>query len=208
MAHEIRNPLMSLGGFASRLKRKLPEVAELGIIVQESERLEKILGRIEDYLKPVEMHPTECSVNRTITEALRLLSDELGEEGISLELELSPELPPAYADQGIFMQVLIDVVRKTLRVMNKKERITIGTSEGNQNIHIYVRAPVSGVKIKDPEHLLLPFGEDDFSLAVCFRMLRAMGGFVSLKQEKDTVVFSATLLKASLPNTDDGTRAG
>lgn len=196
MAHEIRNPLMSLGGFARRLKSKLPEVAELGIIMRESERLEKILGRIEDYLRPIDMHPTECSVNRSVTESLLLISEELGVEGISLELELAPELPPAYADCGILMQALIDVVRKAFRVMKKKEKITIGTLEGNRNIHVYVRAPVLGVKIKDPEHLFMPFGDDDFSLAACFRTLRAMGGYVSLKQEEDAVLFSATLPKA------------
>jgi hypothetical protein len=128
-----------------------------------------------------------------------LLSDELSVEGISLELELAPELHPAYADCGILMQALIDVVRKAFRLMNKKERITIGTLERNGNIHVYVRAPVLGVKIKEPEHLLMPFGEDDFSMAACFRTLRAMGGYISLKQEENAVVFSATLPRAPHP---------
>jgi signal transduction histidine kinase len=52
MAHEIRNPLMAIGGFARRLQAKNPDSFELEIIVQESSRLEQILKRIESYLRP------------------------------------------------------------------------------------------------------------------------------------------------------------
>ena len=55
VAHEIRNPLVSIGGFARRLKKKYPDLRESDIILRESGRLEKILDRIRNYLKPVEL---------------------------------------------------------------------------------------------------------------------------------------------------------
>jgi hypothetical protein len=53
MAHEIRNPLMSIGGFAWRLRKKIPDLHEAEIIVQESSRLEEILLRIEPISSPL-----------------------------------------------------------------------------------------------------------------------------------------------------------
>ncbi|UCG12875.1 MAG: response regulator, partial [Deltaproteobacteria bacterium] len=52
VSHEIRNPLVSIGGFARRLQRKFPGLSECDIILRETQRLEKMLDRIRNYLKP------------------------------------------------------------------------------------------------------------------------------------------------------------
>jgi PAS domain S-box-containing protein len=196
MAHEIRNPLMSIGGFARRLQKMFPQVPEIGIIVQESVRLEGILKRIENYLKPVEMRPRECSVNSIIKDALELISPELERDGIRVTLTLAPELPFAYVDPGILIQVIVNVIHNAAKVMRKDGKITIETSESDQNVHITVGAPIRE-KIKDPEHVFMPFGEnrEEISVPICFRLLRSMGGNFSLTQEGNAVVFAAALLK-------------
>ncbi len=198
VAHEIRNPLMSIGGFAKRLKKKHPDISEIDIIVRESERLERILDRISHYLKPVEMRPSECSVKEIIEESLDFLSPELKREGVTLERDYAPDMPPVYVDPGVLMQILINMIRNAVKIMDKKGKITIETLESDQNIVVYIRAPVSGVKIKDPEHLLMPFSEEDqnISVPICFRLLKGMGGSLTLRQEKDAVLFAASLLKS------------
>lgn len=205
MAHEIRNPLMSIGGFANRLQRKMPEDPEVKIIVEESTRLEEILRRIENYLKPVELRPRECSVNDIIAEAIDLLSPELNREGVILKLDLARQLPLAYVDPAVLIQVLVNVVHNAAKVMRKEGRITIETFESDHNVHISVRTPLRG-KIKDPEHVFIPFGEnqEEISVPICFRLLRGMGGFFSLTQEDDTVVFAASLLKVLHPSAEAG----
>jgi hypothetical protein len=52
--------------------------------------------------------------------------------------------------------------------------------------------------INDPEHIFIPFGEDDKSISVpiYFRLLRGMGGHPSLMEENGSVIFAAVLLKA------------
>lgn len=197
MAHEIRNPLMAIGGFARRLQKKMPELPEAKVIAQESGRLEEILRRIETYLKPVELRPTECSVNGIIKEAIDLISPELERDGIELNVDLAPELPLAYVDPGILIHVIVNVVHNAAKVMQKEGRITIETFSSDQNIHIYIRAPLHA-GIKDPERIFIPFGEGrkEISVPICFRLLRGMGGHLSLMQENDSVVFAASLLKA------------
>ncbi|MHC1744306.1 MAG: PAS domain S-box protein [Syntrophobacteraceae bacterium] len=198
MAHEFRNPLMSLGGFARRLSKRLPDDGEVAIIVKESARLETILKRIEDYLRPVEMRPRKCSVNAIIVEAVALLSPELDGESVKLAMSLGESIPPAYVDPAVLIQVIVNVIHNAANVMRRDGKVEIETFESDQHVHIVVRAPLRS-KIKDPEHVFIPFGETrgEVSVPICFKLLRGMGGELVLAQEDDVVVFSASLLKAS-----------
>ncbi len=198
MAHEIRNPLTAIGGFARRLQAKNPDSSELGIILQESSRLEQILKRIENYLRPVELRPKECSVNEIINEAVELISPEIEREGLNIEMRLAPALALAYVDPAVLIQVLINVVHNAAKVMRKDGKITIESFETDQNVHVSVKAPLQH-EIKDPEHIFTPFvGETgkEISVPICFRIIRGMGGQLSLMQQGESVVFAASLLKA------------
>ena len=119
VAHEIRNPLTAIGGFARRLQTKNPDSTELAIIVQESSRLEQILKRIENYLRPVELRSRECSVNEIIMKPIGLISPKLNQEGVSIETRLAPDLPPAYVDPAVLIQVLINVIHNAAKVTRK-----------------------------------------------------------------------------------------
>ena len=98
VAHEIRNPLVSIGGFAKRLKRKFPDLPEGDIILRESQRLEKILQRIMEYLRPMEFICGDCSANNVLTECLELLGPDMGHGGIKGRLNLDSYLSPVYVD--------------------------------------------------------------------------------------------------------------
>ncbi|MGA2402663.1 MAG: PAS domain S-box protein [Syntrophobacteraceae bacterium] len=197
VAHEIRNPLTAIGGFARRLQTKNPDSTELAIIVQESSRLEQILKRIENYLRPVELRSRECSVNEIISEAVEITSPQLNREGVSIELRLAPELPPAYVDPAVLIQILINVIHNAVKVTRKDGKITIESFETDQNVHVSVQAPLQR-EINDPENIFIPFGENrkEISVPICFRLLRGMGGQLSMVQQDESVVFAASLLKA------------
>jgi PAS domain S-box-containing protein len=92
VAHEIRNPLVSIGGFARRLRQKFPDSAECEIILRESERLERILSRIGDYLRPAELHFQQCSINTLVSECTDLLALELKRRQVTCRLDLNTEL--------------------------------------------------------------------------------------------------------------------
>ena len=196
VAHEIRNPLMSLGGFAVRLQKKFPDLPEVDIILKESRRLEKILDRIRDYLRPVAMRPRECAVNTVVAECVGLLAPDLEPERSMWQLELAPELPPAYVDHDVLAEVIINVIRHSAKAMDKQGVLIIRTYEGEQSIHIDFRSPVSEHKlIKDPELLLLPFEEGDATggVPLSYRLLKGMGGILSFVQDGRDMLFTVSL---------------
>jgi PAS domain S-box-containing protein len=197
VAHEIRNPLVSIGGFAQRLKKKQPDLAEGEIILKESKRLERILDRIRDYLKPVDIRPRLCSVNELVNYCTELLKIEFEQRQAKCSLELKKSIPLIQADPDILTQILITLIRTALESMAEGETLAIKSLESDRNVQVTLRNRVPASKFKNPEELLLPFDEEGESLGLplCYKLLRKMGGILSCEREPNELVFIASLPK-------------
>ena len=199
VAHQIRNPLVSIGGFALRLQKELPDVPEIQIILNEAQRLEEILDRIRNYLKPVEIRPQECSVNSVITECVNLLSPETEKRGLTCQLELSPGLPDVYLDPGMLAQVFVNLVRNAARAMGRGGTLIIESFESDENLYIDFKNQTLGQKIKDPEQLFLPFDEGgpNIGLPFSYQLVKNMGGLLSFAQDDQYTTFTVILPKSA-----------
>ncbi len=201
VAHEIRNPLTSLGGFAQRLKQKYPDSYECDIIINETQRLENILSRIRNYLEPVEIYPKECSINAIITNCVHLLSPETESREVKCVLNLGTELPVAYVDPEILAQIIINLIRNATGAAEKGGTLFIKSFESEQDLYIEFKNRVSDLKHEDPETLFMPFAEGGKSvgLPLCYRLLKDMGGLLSFVQNQDFMVFTVSLPKTVQP---------
>jgi len=198
VAHEIRNPLVAIGGFARRLRQKQPELAEGEIILKESRRLEQILDRIRNYLKPVDVQSRPCSVNDAIQYAREMMAHELEREQTECLLALDASLPMIQADPDILTEILIKLMRNALNAMDWGETLTIQSSETERNVQITLRTRVPDKKFRNLEELLLPFDEggEQLGLPLCYRRLRDLGGHLGCEREGDEMVFTVSLPKS------------
>ncbi len=199
VAHEIRNPLVSIGGFANRLKQKYPTAHESEIILKESKRLEKILSRIKNYLEPVEMHPTDCSINQVLTDCLQLMSPEMKAKRLKHSLSLSEGLPTAYVDPAILAQIFINLIRNAMEDSKEGEILCIKTFETDHDLQIEFKSQAHEARYEDNETLFMPFSEGGRSvgLPLCHRLLKEMGGHLSFARKQDFRVFTVSLTKAA-----------
>lgn len=197
VAHEIRNPLVSIGGFARRLKQKSPNLPECDIILQECRRLEKILTRIRDYLKPVEIHTRECSINAIIEDTVKLLSPEMELRKVVCHLDLASDLPLVQSDPDILTQIFVNLILNAAAAMNQGGVIEIKTLEGNRDLLTQFRNTAPDRPVQEPDLLFMPFSEggESIGLPLCYRKLEDMGGLLSCTQEKGFMVFTVSLPK-------------
>ena len=197
VAHEIRNPLVSIGGFARRLQNKFSDLPECDIILKESQRLERILARIKNYLEPVEIRFQECSVNEIIIDCLELLSPEAERRRVRCRLDLDPKLSAVYSDPSILAQIFINLILNATEAMQKGGNLHIRTFEIDKDIQIQFKNKTDRQKVKQPELLFMPFAEGGKSigLPLSYRLLKDMGGLLSLAQEQDWMIFTVSLPK-------------
>lgn len=198
VAHEIRNPLVSIGGFARRLQKKFKDLHEIDIILREVKRLEDLLARLRNYLSPVDIQLKKCSVNAIIKDCLGLLFPDTERKRVLCQLDLDSRQSVIYSDTDILTQIFINLIRNASEAMSEGGVLFIRTLEDNQNLYIEFKNRVSALKIKDPEILFMPFSEggQSIGLPLSYRLLKNMGGNLSFTEEKDHVTFTVSLNKS------------
>jgi len=183
VAHEIRNPLMAIGGFAKRLTRKMPELEEAAIILEEAERLERFLNRIRDYLNPVRQHPVPISLDSVVQNCLALLAPELTGSGVTPRLALQAAAVVVEEDPDILAQVVINLIRFTLTALPPQGEMWLVAHSGEGFVHLEIGGDQAH-PVADAEKVFLPFddGGETIGLPVCFRLMRTMGGSMRFEQ--------------------------
>lgn len=197
VAHEIRNPLVSIGGFARRLQKKYPDSSEAQIILHETERLEIILNRLNEYLRPVDLKPRQCHVNAILNDSLALLAPQLEKEKVLIRLELQSDLPTAHVDPAILTQVFVAMIRNGVEIMGTEREITLRTYQGEHNVYVDMTGPVAQKRMLDPELMLLPFenGAKGTGISSSFKLLKDMGGSLSFSTQGTDAKFTISLVK-------------
>ncbi len=118
VSHEIKNPLMVIGGLANQVERRLPDdpatQEKLRIIQNEVKRLESFLGELRDFLRPAPPNKQVIDLNQVILEVQALMEEAIRGKGISLENRLDPNLPPIEADPNQLKQVLLNLVKNAM----------------------------------------------------------------------------------------------
>jgi C4-dicarboxylate-specific signal transduction histidine kinase len=197
VAHEFGNPLVSIGGFARRLQKKYPDSAEAAIILSETQRLETVLNRLRNYLRPVDMRPRECHVDIILSDSVALLRQELERNKVRVHMDLYPNLPMAHVDPSILAYVFVAMIRNAVGMMDLEKEIIIKTYVGEHNVYVDMVTPITGRKPWDPELMLLPFeeGGEGKGISSTFKLLKDMGGALSFSRNDSNAVFTVSLIK-------------
>jgi signal transduction histidine kinase len=197
VAHGIRNPLVSIGGFARRLRKRFSELPEGDIILKESERLENLVKRIAEYLRPVEVTYGDCSINDVIADCVKRVASEMEEKNLRYNLKLAPSLSAISIDKEILARIFTDLIRNAEREMDKGGALDIRTYESDNNHHIEFKNSCLKEKMIDLEPFFLPFNTSDTEsgLTLSYRLLKTMGGLLSYSHGEKEMIFTVSLPK-------------
>ena len=165
IAHEIRNPLVTMGGYAKRIIKFSTEnntdikniINSADIILEESERLEKILSNVMDFTKPFKYIKEFNDVNDIIRDTYKLLRNVLAEKNIKVNMNLAENLPKVKSDFNQLKQVFLNLFQNAMDATPSGGKISIVSNSDNSYIIIKVRDSGTGIQIKDPGTIFEPF---------------------------------------------------
>jgi signal transduction histidine kinase len=131
VAHEIRNPLTSIGGFARRLNKKLlqgsREKEYSDIVVSEVDRLERILRDVLSFSRETKFNMEYQEINGAVRESFQTFSGICKEQSIEIEERLDLSLPEILIDRDQVKQAVNNLISNAIDVMSSGGKLTVAT---------------------------------------------------------------------------------
>lgn len=194
VAHEIRNPLVSLGGFARQLRTRYPEAIETKIILEECNRLERLVQRISAYLEPIEVTLTHCFLPATVAFVMRLLANRLERKSITCSIDMDENLAPVLADQELLHRIFIYLIGHGTDIVDPFGTIRISAGQGDGLVHVTLTMSPVNIPFAEQNRLIMPFEDEEKNLATCYRLVERIGGHLHMQRAA-----SAALVTVSIP---------
>ena len=201
VAHELRNPLVAIGGFAQRLNRLAAGSREReysSIVVREVRRMEEMLANILAFSKKQMLCVTPCDMVEIIEEALSLEADALNRRAIRLVTNIAKDLPPIYGDEQKLRQVVINLIANSLQVMPAGGTLTLrvypDALRGDKAVAVEVEDTGGGISTEIMRNIFNPFftTKDEgtgLGLSISHRIVEHHGGEIEVQNREKGALF-------------------
>lgn len=165
IAHEIRNPLVTMGGYAKRIiqlsknsnKNDEGVIKSAEVIWKESERLEKTLSNVMDFTRISPFIMEFNNINEIIYDTHDLLKNLFQERKIHVVLDLEEDIPLVKSDYNQTKQVMLNLLQNAIDATLPDGRVEIVTYSDEKSLVVLVRNTDSVIDEEDINIVFEPF---------------------------------------------------
>ena len=213
VAHEIGNPLNSLGLNLQLLQRKLAKLPEadaarltplLETALGEAQRLDTLLHQFLQSMRPTRLQRQPLNMNTLIEQVIETLDPEIAPRGISVHLELSDTLPDLSADSTQLFQALYNLIRNAYQsIPGDDGGIYIQTAYNDNDVRVVISDTGTGISHEVMGSMYEPFRTtkskgNGLGLLIVRRILKDHGGTLGFASKPGT----GTTVTITLPRAD------
>ena len=207
LAHEIRNPLSSLKGFAQYFQQKFsgeePASEYARTMVSEADRLNRVINDLMYLARPRSLQRVELNLADLFQEVRTLLEMDLRSGSVQLILE--PGEVEVKADRDLIKQAVLNLVLNSLQASRQGGEISLRATREKDRVRIEVQDRGCGMDAATREKALEPFFSarekgSGLGLAIVHRIVQDHGGEIEI----DSMEGKGTRVALLLPDTSDG----
>jgi PAS domain S-box-containing protein len=184
VAHEIKNPLMIIGGFSQQIKDCVKDekaAQKLDMILEEVGRLERLVASIGDFTRVHSLVPRTSDINSVIQDVLKIMGGVCSSKKHRFRANLSPDLGEIDCDPDKLKQVFINIISNGIEAMEGGGTITVTTEQSSNFIEVRISDEGVGIHEKDLIHIFEPFFTTrqrgfGLGLAISYKLVEAHGG--------------------------------
>ena len=235
LAHEVKNPLGAIKGAAQLLEEVGTGGSDdsaagefVGIILEEVNRLDRVVGSFLDYARPHAGNPVPLDLNAAVRRTVQILSSQIPDGAIDVIEELIEPLPRTRMDPEKFRQVLMNLMQNAIQAMDGHGKITVSTavrrsargrlaphdpsnpvsrrsvSDEVERVEVSVRDTGPGISPKVLRNLFIPFFTTKskgtgLGLAISQSIVQNAGGTIEVHSQPG----DGTKFTIVLPSADD-----
>ena len=194
MAHEIRNPLSSIKGFATYFAKRYenePDDAETAqIMVQEVERINRSITQLLEFAKPMAVEERLVELNPLIRHSLKLVAHDLEKKAIDSQIRIETRLTQIKTDPDRINQVLLNLYMNAINAMTDQEgKLVVEVTDSREDkVEIRVSDNGCGIEAKDLEEIFDPYfttrpDGTGLGLSIVHRIVENLRGEIRVESE-------------------------
>ncbi len=197
IAHEIKNSIIAIGGFARRLRKIMPSNTEVKIIEAESGRLERLVRSINGYIRPGQSRNSQQPVAKILDQSLLLMAPELKGRRITVKLLIQDLPKTCTSDKDALCEVFVNLIRNAVEALEPGGCLTVKAGVNGPRIYIEFENLMEKKSVKDPAKLFqsIEEGGTSIGLPLSFRIVKSLGGHLSFEKRGHLAIF-----RIELPN--------
>jgi two-component system sensor histidine kinase HydH len=164
VAHEIRNPLSSIRGFAQYFVKRFhgqpEEEGYASVMVKEVDRLNRVITELLDFAGPKEPRREPRSLEDIADHALKLLAPDLASRKVAVFKEYEPGLPAVSVDRDQISQVFLNLLLNAIESMEGgggEIRLTLRRCGPPPAVEAVIADTGAGIPVDDVEKVFEPF---------------------------------------------------
>ena len=181
---------MAIGGFARQVSRKLgnrdPNHKKLDIIIQETTRLESMVGEMLDFGKPMKLQITDTNLNELVLDSIKVTTPLAIKARVALKTGLVDSLSPMAVDGTRVKQMLLNLITNAVQASVEGEQVLVKTRPGNPGVVLEVVDEGHGIAEEHFESIFHPFfstkkGGTGLGLGIIKKIIETHGGEISFR---------------------------
>ena len=193
VAHEIRNPLSSIKGFATYFRQRYggvpDDVKVADIMIQEVDRLNRVITELLEFSRPMALKKKETDLAHLARQVLGTVEGQARDKGITVKADLPPGIPTASIDPDRMTQVFLNLFLNAMAAMDRGGMLSVGIArQDERTLRVSVSDTGTGIRredlgrVFDPYFTTKPAGTG-LGLAIVHRIIEAHGGEIRLQSE-------------------------
>ena len=160
ISHEIKNPLMMIGGFARQLLKNETNVKnqeKLTIIHEEVGRLETLLQELNALYLPRQLDLEQVDINELLQETHDLSDESCESKGVEVVKDFETKPLTVSGDRGKLKQVFLNLIKNGIEALDEGGGLTIETRAVDNNAEIIIADNGPGISAENLKKVLTPF---------------------------------------------------
>jgi len=161
VSHEIRNPLGIIKSSAELLQKKMTRLKEsttiVDIILEESIRLNNIIGDFLDFARPMTPDLKPCSIEELIEKNLHFITQQAKEKKIDFNKQVHGGIPLIMGDFNRLYQAFLNILLNALQATPPGKTILIILCADKTHVHLTIQDEGHGIDPEDLKKIWTPF---------------------------------------------------
>jgi len=190
IVHDLKNPLVSILGFARRISEgKGNSIQAAQTITESAETMQRIVNEVLDFAKPMQLDLTEEDIGETIQRAVEACRTKAGERGVTLTVKLPPEPISIAMDSFHVQRALVNLIDNAVEASHPEGEVTISAAAVKNGLIMTIKDHGTGMSQETLSHLFEPFyttksGGTGLGIPISRKIFEEHGGSLAITSKE------------------------